>query len=681
MANRLANENSPYLLQHAHNPVEWYPWGREALEKARNENKVIFLSIGYAACHWCHVMAHESFEDPATAAVMNEYFINIKVDREERPDLDGIYMGAVVAMTGQGGWPMSVFLTPEGEPFFGGTYFPPVRRHNMPAFREVLSSVQRAWTNDHQEIIASGRKITDYLKTSSMITSETETLHPGFPEEAAFNLAQSYDWKTGGWGNAPKFPQPMAIEFLLRRAARGDKLARDIAVHVLKSMAQGGMYDLIGGGFARYSTDTHWLVPHFEKMLYDNAQLARVYLFAYLLTGNPTFRRVTEATLDFMQREMLHPAGGFYSSLDADSEGEEGKYYVWSTQEIQALLSDETDFELCRQAYHLTANGNFEGRHILQQTRSDEELGEQFHLSPGEIRARLQRINQTLLDARQHRVRPGTDDKVLTSWNALALLAFAEAARYLKRSDYLAVAIRNAAFVKDQLFKDQRLLRSWREGVARQDAFLEDHAALILALLALYQSTFDNSWFQFAYRLTTQMVEAFPDPQGGFFDTRHDTEAVLVRPKDIQDNATPCGSSLATRALQHMSAFTGNTTWSDTADAMLASIQAAARRYPTAFANWLCAADFAFSDVLEIAVVGESSQTQTQDLLASIWKQFRPNVVVAAGKQPIDPEAPPFLFDRLMLDGQPAAYVCRNFICKLPVTSPAKLIELLEQKP
>ena len=373
MPNKLIHENSPYLLQHANNPVDWYPWGSEALDKARSEDKPIFLSIGYAACHWCHVMEHESFEDNDTAAIMNKFFVNIKVDREERPDLDNIYMQAVVAMTHQGGWPMSVFLTPTGEPFYGGTYFPPVRRYNMPAFQEILGTIARIWQDDRPRLLQSAQDITQNLQNGSIQNSGTKLLKPEILNQAINNLEQSYDWAYGGWGKAPKFPQPMVIEFLIQQAIRGNKQALEMIEHALSAMAKGGMYDVVGGGFARYSVDNHWKIPHFEKMLYDNAQLARAYLHAYLITGDPFYRQICEKTLDFVLREMTNPQGGFYSSLDADSEGEEGKFYVWTLDEIRNLDLDETDIELLIAAYGITEPGNFEGANALQRNLSDDE--------------------------------------------------------------------------------------------------------------------------------------------------------------------------------------------------------------------------------------------------------------------------------------------------------------------
>lgn len=686
MANRLVNENSPYLLQHAENPVQWYPWGTEALEKARAEDKPIFLSIGYAACHWCHVMAHESFEDPEIAALMNKFFVNIKVDREERPDLDSIYMGAVVAMTGQGGWPMSVFLTPNGKPFYGGTYFPPSRRYNMPSFQEVLRSIAKLWQDDREKLLHSGADITRHLQTAQNLDLKQQDIDPAGLDQAAFRLAQSYDWDHGGWGKAPKFPQPMTIEFLLRRASRGDHLARDMALHLLDAMSKGGMYDVIGGGFSRYSTDNRWLVPHFEKMLYDNAQLARVYLQAYMITGNSAYRQVCEATLDFIIREMQDPSGGFYSSLDADSDGEEGKYYLWDINEIRTTLSssefsihisDPVDFFIS--AYEIKPTGNFEGKTILQRSMKDEELMARFNLSVEQLTSGLREMHKALRAARNQRQRPGTDDKVLVAWNALCLAAFAEAARYLHRDDYLAVARKNAAFLLENLYLGDRLYRSWRNGTVRHNAYLEDYAALSLGLLALYQSDPDVHWFSFAFRLTNEIVEHFSDPDGGFFDTRDDHDALLLRPKDLQDNAIPCGNSLAALALLEMAIYTGETKLRDLAEGMLGKIQSAAIQYPTAFAVWLSALDFLTQTIREVALLGDQTEPLMQSMIDAVWSWYRPNILVAISGYPPASQAPALLQNRPLLNDLPTAYVCQGFVCKYPVNSARELLSMIDK--
>jgi uncharacterized protein YyaL (SSP411 family) len=698
MQNRLAEENSPYLLQHAHNPVDWYPWGPEALEKAREEDKPIFLSIGYAACHWCHVMAHESFEDPQTAALMNQDFINIKVDREERPDLDSLYMQAVTTLTGSGGWPMSVFLTPDGQPFYGGTYFPPVRRYQMPSFPELLQAIARLWREDRQQLLESAKKLTLHLQTNQANTLADTPLNSKSLDDAARRLMQAYDWQHGGWGKAPKFPQPMAIEFLLQRAALGDQPALAMAEHALQAMAQGGMYDVVGGGFARYSTDDRWLIPHFEKMLYDNAQLARVYLQAYMLTDDEYFRQVCEESLDFLAREFLPEAqddnqpapAGFYSSLDADSEGKEGKYYVWSSQELdQAFHGFElaraasTDFDALhffKQVYGIQGAGNFEGKFVLQRAASWENLSQKLKLPVSEIRSRLDEMHIHLRKIRDKRIRPSTDDKVLVSWNGLALLVYAEAARYLKRNDYLEIARHNADFLLTELHNGERLLRSWRNGSAQFNAYLEDYAALGLGLLALYQSDPDPYWFNSAQQLAQEIIVHFSDPQGGFFDTRDDHESLLLRPKDIQDNATPSGNAMACQLLLELAAFTGNGEYRDIAERMLRGVLAFSTQYPTAFAKWLCALDFALSTVKEVAILGDPDETDTQALVASVWSTFRPHTVLAQSAHPPANNSPALLHNRRLKDGKATAYVCEHFTCQQPVTDPELLLGLLDTK-
>ena len=680
MPNQLINENSPYLLQHANNPVDWYPWGEEALTKARTENKPIFLSIGYAACHWCHVMEHESFEDPETAALMNENFVNIKVDREERPDLDSIYMQATTAMTGSGGWPMSVFLSPDLRPFYAGTYFPPERRYNMPAFRDVLLSLAKVWREEREEVDRVGSQVLQHIQPQ-ILGKREESLGSETLEAATKSLLESYDWGYGGWGSAPKFPQPMAIEFLLRRALADSPQHEQIlkaSQHVLNAMARGGMYDVVGGGFARYSVDNFWRTPHFEKMLYDNAQLAPVYLHAYLVTGEVRYRWVCEETLDFLLREMTHPDGGFYSSLDADSEGEEGKFYVWTHDEIQSILGP--DFEFFKAAYGITAQGNWEGKTILQRALDDSSLAARFKLDREAVHTKVADAHAKLLEARNTRIRPGTDDKVLVMWNALALLAFSEAARYLDRKDYLDAATRNARFLLDHLYVKDRLLRSWREDQAKHNAYLEDYAGLILALLALYQSDSNVEWYTAALKLADEMVAHFSDPDGGFFDTRDDHEALLVRPKDIQDSATPSGNALAATALLQLAAYGDRNNWRNVAEDMLASIQNALLRYPTSFAQWLSAANFAVGPTREVAIIGGPNDSRVQELLRTLWKSYRPRQVTAISAYPPEPGSPALLADRPLLNNQPTAYVCQGFVCLQPVNSPDEMEAQLASK-
>jgi uncharacterized protein YyaL (SSP411 family) len=686
MTNKLSSENSPYLLQHAENPVEWYPWGSEALARASREDKPIFLSIGYAACHWCHVMAHESFENPQTAAVMNQFFINIKVDREERPDLDSIYMNAVVAMTGQGGWPMSVFLTPQGVPFYGGTYFPPLRRYNMPAFREILQIIAETWMHDRQRLLNAGNQLIDQLRSANQVGASQSALQADFVDQAASNLVQNYNWQHGGWGRAPKFPQPMAIEFLLRRAVGGDRNSLEVATHALNSMARGGMYDIIGGGFARYSTDEVWLVPHFEKMLYDNAQLALAYLHAYLISAEEQFRVVTEETLDFMLDEMLYRLNGdqnqfagFISSLDADSEGVEGKYYTWTFKEVEEMLDSQLA-KLFIEAYGVRQEGNFEGANVFQRVKDDEALSHQFSLSIEQVQGQLMQARSILAAARKNRIPPGKDDKILVSWNALALIALAEAARYLGRSDYLDAARLIADFLLTELHPEDRLLRSWRAGTAQHNAYLEDYAALILALLSLYQSDPDPYWFQSALQLNEEMLANFTDPAGGFFDTRLDQENLIIRPKDLQDNATPCGNALAAMALLQLGTYQGQAEWRMLAAQMFSGILSAAGRYPTAFSFWLCAADAFFHPFQEIALLGDPLLPNTPEMIRQLWSRYRPYSLVAISAFPPPSSAPALLQNRPLMDELPTAYICQNFSCKLPLTDPADFAQQLNSK-
>jgi len=678
MPNRLIESNSPYLLQHAENPVDWYPWGEEALQRARQEDKPIFLSIGYAACHWCHVMAHESFEDDETARIMNQYFINIKVDREERPDLDSIYMDAVVAMTGSGGWPMSVFLTPEGKPFYGGTYFPPSVRFNLPSFRDVLLRVARAWEDEKGKIRQAANQITEQVLSVPMRLAAGRDISPALLDQAAVRLAQTYDWKHGGWGSAPKFPQPMAIDFLLRRASRGDNFAFEIATHALKSMAKGGMYDLIGGGFSRYSTDNNWLVPHFEKMLYDNAQLARVYLHAYLLTQEKRFLQICEETVRFVMREMTHPSGGFYSSLDADTNGEEGSYYLWSYDELNQALRDPFDKRLLLTAYGVSEHGNFDGKNLLQLVDDEDKIAAAIGLSLDVFQDRLEKIHASLLRLREERSRPGLDDKVLVSWNCLMVVVLCDVYRYIGGEDSLLLAMRNLKFILDHMLIGDQLKRSWRNGRVSQNAFLEDYASLILALISMYQVDPDPAWYLAAEQLVNSMIDRFYDPDGGFFDTSGIEDPLIVRPKEIQDNALPSGNSLAVTALLQFSALSGRTEVRRMAEEVLVSVSELVIRYPLSFANWLCAMDAAVNPGCEIAVLGDRNNPLTQELVKTVWSMYRPYAVLAVSDFPPPPGSPLLLLNRSLVNELPTAYVCRSFVCKQPVNSPDELIRQLD---
>ncbi len=680
--NKLAQSTSPYLLQHANNPVDWYPWGVEALEKAKAEDKPIFLSIGYAACHWCHVLAHESFEDPETAAFMNENFINIKVDREERPDLDGIYMQTVIAMTGSGGWPMSVFLSHDLKPFYAGTYFPPVRRYNMPAFKDVLSGLANAWKNDRSEIEKVGEQVNGYLQTQNK-DQKNDPLSVENLNAIAKALEGAYYWGYGGWGDAPKFPQPMALEFLLHHsiANKNDDHLK-LVNHCLHIMARGGMYDVVGGGFSRYSTDNFWRVPHFEKMLYDNALLTRIYLHAWQVTKDPFFKRIVEETLEFVTRELTHEQGGFYSSLDADSEHVEGKFYVWTLEEIREVLKEESDF--FEAAYGITSQGNWEGNTVLQRALDDASLAARFKLDLETVPVKLAESHSRLLSVRSLRIRPGTDDKILTAWNGLMLAVFAEAARSLANvsphsSNYLSMATRNAEFMLSNLRTDGNLHRSWRDGRITNEVFLEDYAALILGLLELYQTDFNDKWFASARELTDEMIENFNDPNGGFFDTQHQGEMLLFRPKDITDNATPSGNALACEALLKMAAYTDNGNYRDLAEQSLLLISESVFKHPLGFARWLSAAENALGNTKQVAVLGEAGEENFERMIKAVRAEYRPGVVVAASPYPPSNNAPALLEQRSLIDGKATAYVCKGFVCKKPATDLETLITQLNE--
>ncbi|MEA2677098.1 MAG: uncharacterized protein QOJ81_1239 [Chloroflexota bacterium] len=658
--NRLARETSPYLLQHAHNPVDWYAWGEEALARAKAEDKPIFLSIGYAACHWCHVMERESFEDAETARQLNEGFVAIKVDREERPDLDAIYMDAVQQLTGTGGWPMSVFLTPDGRPFYGGTYFPDKPRHGLPSFRQVLAGISEAWRERRDELEASGRQLAHSI-TEHAAPAAAGALEPAVLDAALTEVERGFDTRTGGWGGSPKFPQPMTIEFLLRRAAGaaagGDDRALAIARRSLDAMAAGGINDHLGGGFARYATDSIWLVPHFEKMLYDNAQLARVYVHAWQLTGDARYREVALDTLTFMERDLLTADGGFAASLDADTAGVEGATYVWTLQEIEALLADGAlAAEFCR-VYGVTSNGNWEGHTILSRVSDGDE-------------ERLRAARDKLFAARQKRPQPARDDKVLTAWNGLAIAAFADAAAAFDEPRLADVAARAADLLLTRVRSTEgRLNRSWKDGRALHAGTLEDYTHLADGLLALYQATFVERWFVAARDLADQVLAHFADPYGGFFDTADDHEALITRPKGLQDNAIPSGGAMAAEVLLRLAAFTGDAKYRDAAEAALSGVVAVACRHPTAFAQWLNALTFAVGDVVEIAIAGEPDSPDVQSLLSVVRAGYRPLSVLASGNA----GAVPLLDDRPQRDGRATAYVCRNFACRAPVAEPVHL--------
>jgi uncharacterized protein YyaL (SSP411 family) len=673
MPNQLIHESSPYLLQHAHNPVAWYPWGDEAFELARTQNKPIFLSIGYAACHWCHVMAHESFEDPDIANLMNSHFINIKVDREERPDVDSIYMEAVVSLTGQGGWPMSVFLTPDLAPFYGGTYFPPTRRYNMPSFPEILQQIGELWQQEPDRIATIGQELTKRLQPASPAPDADEKWDEAGQQAAMEKLLQRYDWKHGGWGGPPKFPQPAVIASLINASVRGDDaLARDMAWHALDAMAAGGMYDQLGGGFHRYAVDASWRVPHFEKMLYDNACLLSLYLRAWKLSGRPRYLEIVNQTFDFLVREMRSPAGGFYASLDADSEGVEGKYYTWQAGEIEAALEDADFIKLASLAFDHKPGGNLDGAHVLAFPHSEQALAEMLGLEPVELARKLNEVRERLFALRSSRVRPATDDKVIASWNGLLLSALAECADATGRAAMLSTAQELAAFLLDHLVVEDELRRTWRAGKAGTQAFLEDHAALALGLLSLYGLDFQNRWLVAARRLGGQVLDRFLDPAGGFFDTPAGQANLIARPKSSQDSPSPSGGSMAASLMLQLYALTGEDTYREAADAALGPMVSPTRQHPTAFAGWLDAFEHARRGTLQLAIVGDPRREDFQRLLKVVSSSVVPDLVRAGGL-PDDPDSPAILHGRTLLGGNATAYLCKGFTCDLPTSDPEKL--------
>jgi uncharacterized protein YyaL (SSP411 family) len=669
MANRLAAETSPYLLQHQDNPVDWHPWGPEAFDHAKAEDKPILLSIGYSACHWCHVMERESFEDPATAALMNEGFVPVKVDREERPDVDAIYMEAVQGMTGHGGWPLTAFLAPDGVPFYGGTYFPPEPRQGMPSFRMVLEAVSESWRGRRDEITAAAERIREQLAAVGRIEPEagepTEELVAG----AIGQLRAAADMRHGGFGGAPKFPPASALELLLTRELT------DAVEVTLDAMAHGGVYDQLGGGFARYSVDAVWLVPHFEKMLYDNALLARVYLHGWQELGHERWRRVCTETLDWALREMRGPEGGFYSALDADSEGEEGRFYLWSEAELREAL-DAADFE--RDAvegllayWGVSETGNFEGRNILHLP-----LGPRAERPP-----RYEEARQVLYERRSRRVWPGLDDKRICSWNALMIAALADAGAVLGREDYLEAARACAAHVWTRMRDDRgRLRRTWKEGQARLDAYLEDHAYLLDALLTLYEATFEVRWFDAARETAETMIDRFGDPErGGFFTTAADAEELVARRKDVDDHPIPSGNSAAAFGLLRLAALTGEHRYEERALSVFRLFARVAARHPQAVAHLLRAVDFHLAPRREVALVAPQGSEGVAPLAAVVRARFRPRLVLAGGPQGAD--RPELLAQRTALDGSAAAYVCERFACQRPVSEAAELAALLGDAP
>ncbi len=665
MPNHLASETSPYLRQHAHNPVDWWPWGDDALALSRSEGRPILLSIGYAACHWCHVMERESFENDETAALMNEHFVCIKVDREERPDIDAIYMQATQAMTGHGGWPMTVFLTPQGEPFFAGTYYPPDDRHGIPSFRRVLLGVADAWKNRQDAVTRTAEQMRELYAASSERTRATGALDATLFARATASLKQRYEPRFGGFDGAPKFPPTMTLDFALRQWARtGDDELLAIVTHTFRSMARGGIYDQVGGGFSRYSVDAHWLVPHFEKMLYDNALLVRLGTHLWQATHNAEFRRVTEETLGWLSREMTSREGGFYSSLDADSEGHEGRYYVWDSAELDPLLGE--DARLLKAYWGVSPEGNFEGRNILFVPHDPSAVAAGQGVTEHELRTAVERATRILYDAREKRVRPGTDDKILAAWNGLMLRGLAEAARVFDDAELRAMAVKNGEFLFRALVRDGRVLRSYKDGVAKIPGFLEDHAAVALGFVALYQLTFDRAWIDRARSLGDAiLVHFWDDAAQAFFDTAADAERLVTRPRDVTDNAVPSGTSLAVELMVILGDVFDDERYRAKAALMLETVVEPMARFPTAFGHALGAADMVIRGAIEVALPGSDAA-----LARAVGDVYVPSLVLAGGVASGDIP---------LLAGREAgfAYVCRGYTCALPASDAGALTDQL----
>ena len=677
--NRLINEQSPYLKQHAYNPVDWYPWGEEALARSRAENKPILLSIGYSACHWCHVMERESFENPAIAALMNENFVAIKVDREERPDLDQIYMDAVQLLTGRGGWPLTMFLTPETKPFYGGTYFPPEDRHGIPGFPKVLTAIAGIYRDKPEDVRSNVERLGRVLTT--MTASEPGSgVKAGIVAEAARNLAQHYDSNHGGIGGAPKFPNTFIFSLFLRAfAASGASNLAEMVAHTLTKMAKGGIYDQIGGGFHRYSVDERWLVPHFEKMLYDNAQLARLYLDAGRALDRPDFLAIARATLDYGLREMTSPEGGFYSSQDADSEGEEGKFFVWTPAEFREVL-DEESAKIVSRYFDVSEEGNFEGSNILHRTIGIGDAALIFKRPEPAIAQMIQAAREQLFAAREHRVHPGRDEKVLAAWNGMMIGAFAEGYRALGDSRYLEAARRAADFVMSRMWDSDALKRSYKDGIARFNAYLEDYALMAGALIDVYEASLDRRYLDHAKVLADVLLERFDDPErGGFFFTSSDHETLITRSKAAFDGSTPSGNSAAVMALLRLYPYTGDERYMKAADLALCLFAPTMEKQPFAFSHMLEAADLYNQGPTEIALIGTQTDPETARWLNAIGQLYLPNLALYV----IDPAAsaergPEALEGKRQIDGKLTAYLCRDRTCSAPMTELDELRQALQ---
>ncbi len=677
MPNRLANETSLYLLQHADNPVDWYPWSDEAFDAARERDLPVLLSVGYSSCHWCHVMERESFEDPRIAAMMNEMFVSIKVDREERPDVDSVYMTAVQAMTGHGGWPMTVFLTPDGSPFYGGTYFPPGDRGGLPAFPRVLRTIAEAYENRRADVLSSGRQLVDRINQTFASTRSFEPLTDAILHSAFEQLTRQFDDRSGGFGLQPKFPQPQTLEFLLRYHQRtSSSLAMEMLELTLDKMAAGGIYDQIGGGFHRYSTDAFWLIPHFEKMLYDNALLARLYTHAFQATRNPSYARVAQGILDYALREMRHSDGGFYSAQDADSEGVEGKFFVWRPEQLVRVLGAE-DARVVSDYFGVTNEGNFEGMTVLNVPNAPAEVAARHSMSLTQLDSLIQSASARLLRERSDRVPPPTDTKVITSWNGLMMAAMSEAAAVFDREDYLQAARDNASFILASVARDGRLRRTDGDSPNGAQGFLDDYSHLIDGLLALHAADGSLRWLLEAESLARQAVSLFWDPgENRFYDTGSDQQNLIIRPRDVTDNALPSGHSMITGVLNRLSIITGDADLGAIAADSLRSVRDIMLQFPTGAGHWLSVLDFYLSEHKEAVIVTDPDGDGPGEMLRRLASTYHSSAIVVSAPAQIATDAAlwPVFRDRSVIDGKPTAYVCRNYACQLPTTNPDSMM-------
>jgi len=679
--NHLIHETSPYLLQHAHNPVDWYPWGEEAFEKAKKENKPILLSIGYSACHWCHVMEHESFENEKIAGLMNELFVNIKVDREERPDLDEIYMNAVQMLTGRGGWPMTTFLTPDGKPFYGGTYFPPEDRHGMPGFPRILAGVAQAYRERAQDVEKSVDQILAGLLRMSESQETQRTFSPDVIGKSAEHISRAYDSEHGGLGQAPKFPNAGVYELFLRHHYQSQSQRYlDMVIHTLTKMGEGGIYDHLGGGFHRYSVDAKWLVPHFEKMLYDNAQLVRIYSQVYCITKDTFFKQIVDETVTYLLREMLVPEGGFYSTQDADSEGEEGKFFVWTLQQVNELLGEERGEIFCR-IYDVSEQGNFEEKNILHPILTVEQASKFFRRDRGEIEALIADGKRTLFLEREKRVKPFRDEKIITSWNGLMLSGLAEAIKISPQPAYVEAASRTLDFIFTKMVRDGRLFHSYKDGKTKQLGYLDDYAFLALGLCDYYEATFDSGALTRAQELTETMLREFWDDAGGaFFYTGKSHEQLISRTKPVFDASIPSGNATATQLLLRFYHLTGKEDYLKRAEKILRSYYDVMENQPFGFAHMLCALDLYLNKPKEIVVVGKREDAKTAELLSEIQSHYLPNKTL----QLVDPDTPleqisPLLVGKTQVSGKPTVYICENFTCSAPITNRGEIQTILQR--